>query len=299
MKPIAIEKNQTKSNIEINTVRRLIHESDALLITAGAGMSADSGLPTFRGDQGFWRSFPAFESTSTGFTDIANPDHFRHDPYMAWAFYGYRYDMYQEIEPHSGYSLLLSTCESKRKGYFVFTSNVDGHFPKAGFSENRIVECHGSINRFQCLNQECDHVWQNDQVEFVVDDTCMDLLSDIPTCPLCGEHARPNILMFDDHSWNRSHYQSQSKRFTDWLAQIKASNSKLVVIEIGAGQAIPTVRIIGESMAKDLESVFIRINQDEQDSISPSYSLNKGGLEAIELLFENNTSIDNRAGILR
>jgi hypothetical protein len=105
--------------------------------------------------------------------------------------------------------------------------------------------------------------------------------------------------MFDDHSWNRSHYQSQSKRFTDWLAQIKASNSKLVVIEIGAGQAIPTVRIIGESMAKDLESVFIRINQDEQDSISPSYSLNKGGLEAIELLFENNTSIDNRAGILR
>jgi NAD-dependent SIR2 family protein deacetylase len=278
-------------------IRKLIHESDALLITAGAGMSADSGLPTFRGDQGFWNSFPAFEATSTVFTDIANPDQFRHDPYLAWAFYGHRYEMYHETEPHSGYSLLLNACESKSKGYFVYTSNVDGHFQKAGFSKNCIVECHGSLNRFQCLNPECDLVWLDDQAEFVIDVAGMDLWSDLPTCSVCGEHARPNILMFDDHSWNRSLYQSQRNGFTEWLTQLKISNAKLVVIEIGAGRAIPTVRVIGEGVAEDLDGGFVRINPDRQDANSPGYSLKMNGLDAIEFLLKDKTNRKHRVTV--
>ena len=104
----------------------------------------------------------------------------------------------------------------KNDDYFVFTSNVDGHFLRAGFPEENIVECHGSINHFQCLNDICGHVWEENEADFVVDIETMHLMSEVPTCLSCGNPARPNILMFDDFSWNSNRNKNQQNSFTKW-----------------------------------------------------------------------------------
>ncbi|HQP37085.1 MAG TPA: Sir2 family NAD-dependent protein deacetylase, partial [Polyangiaceae bacterium] len=67
-----------------------IHQADALLITAGAGMGVDSGLPDFRGNQGFWRAYPAYADLGLSFVSLASPGWFQRDPRLAWGFYGHR-----------------------------------------------------------------------------------------------------------------------------------------------------------------------------------------------------------------
>ena len=117
-----------------------IRSAEALLIGAGAGMGVDSGLPDFRGNEGFWKAYPPFKKLGLSFVRLANPYWFRHDPEQAWGFYGHRQNLYRATQPHAGFSILKQWCEQAPAGYFVFTSNVDGHFQKAGFDADRIVE---------------------------------------------------------------------------------------------------------------------------------------------------------------
>src|SRR5687767_1379893 len=105
--------------------------AEALLITAGAGMGVDSGLPDFRGKEGFWRAYPAIAKLGHSFEEMANPSWFVSNPRLAWAFYGHRLNLYRQTEPHRGFDLLLQTASTRKHGYFVFTSNVDGQFQKA------------------------------------------------------------------------------------------------------------------------------------------------------------------------
>src|SRR3954467_7556885 len=108
--------------MEIDLARQALSECDALLITAGAGMGVDSGLPDFRGTQGFWRAYPTFEKLGLQFEEIANPRWFRSDPHLAWGFYGHRRNLYQRAIPHPGFAHLLDWATHKG-GFFVFTSN--------------------------------------------------------------------------------------------------------------------------------------------------------------------------------
>ena len=140
----------TNTDNEVRRAAEAINAADALLVTAGAGMGVDSGLPDFRGAQGFWRAYPAIAKLGLSFEEMANPAWFKENPSLAWAFYGHRLNLYRSTFPHAGFARLLEIGRSKSHGYFVFTSNVDGQFQKAGFSLEHIVECHGSIHHFQC-----------------------------------------------------------------------------------------------------------------------------------------------------
>ena len=95
---------------------------DALLIGAGAGMGVDSGLPDFRGPEGFWRAYPAFRGRK--FEEISNPVWFRRDPEQAWGFFGHRLNLYRTAAPHAGFETLRRWGESRPLGCSVFTSNV-------------------------------------------------------------------------------------------------------------------------------------------------------------------------------
>ena len=83
-----------------------INEADALLVTAGAGMGVDSGLPDFRGTQGFWRAYPPYGRLGLEFAAIANPRWFATDPPFAWGFYGHRLNLYRRAAPHEGFAIL-------------------------------------------------------------------------------------------------------------------------------------------------------------------------------------------------
>src|SRR3954447_13188614 len=94
---------------DTNDIRRAanaVASADALLIMAGAGMGVDSGLPDFRGTEGFWRAYPAFAKLALRFDQLANPSWFARDPYLAWGFYGHRLMLYRATTPHGGFGIL-------------------------------------------------------------------------------------------------------------------------------------------------------------------------------------------------
>ena len=175
--------------------------ADALLVTAGAGMGVDSGLPDFRGTQGFWQAYPVIAKLGLSFEDMANPAWFKDDPALAWAFYGHRLNLYRKTTPHQGFHQLLAIGSAKPKGYFVFTSNVDGQFQKAGFAPDRIVECHGSIHHFQCTASCTNQIWDAQRETIHIEERTFRATEPLPGCWNCPALARPNILMFGDWSW--------------------------------------------------------------------------------------------------
>jgi NAD-dependent SIR2 family protein deacetylase len=252
----------------------LIAQADGLLITAGAGMGVDSGLPDFRGPRGFWGTYPALGRARLSFERIASPSAFEAHPRLAWGFYGHRLNLYRATEPHAGFHILRRIGEQMAKGYFVFTSNVDGHFRKAGFDELHIDECHGSIHYLQCLAGCSDDIWPADDYHPEFDEESCLLTSDFPECPRCKGIARPNILMFDDWGWLDRYATLQRQRMNAWLRHVE----RLLVIEIGAGTNIPTVRRLGESLPGRL----IRINPTEPElGGGKGVSIACGGLEAL------------------
>jgi len=247
-----------------------IQDADALLITAGAGMGVDSGLPDFRGTQGFWRAYPLIAKLGLSFEELANPAWFRQNPHLAWAFYGHRLNLYRKTVPHAGFRQLLEIGAAKTAGYFVFTSNVDGQFQKAGFSPERIAECHGSIHQLQCAACCTDEIWDAGDESVNVEERSFRALEPLPKCRRCSALARPNILMFGDWSWLGHRTEAQQQRFSEWLDELARCPARLAVIELGAGGAIPTVRHTSEHVVQRLGGTLIRINPRE-DTVPPGH----------------------------
>ena len=245
---------------EINSAKTVLEEADALLITAGAGIGVDSGLPDFRGNTGFWKAYPPIEKLGISFVEMANPYWFEKDPRLAWAFYGHRLNLYRQTEPHDGFQHLLQYAQSLPAHYFIFTSNVDGQFQKAGFNEDSICECHGSIHHMQCTSPCSDTIWESTNLTLEVDEDLFKAKGDLPLCPKCSSLARPNILMFGDWNWVSRRTSTQEQNLNSWLTTILTQGKKLVIIEIGAGTAVATVRMASENIARDKDAVLIRIN---------------------------------------
>jgi NAD-dependent SIR2 family protein deacetylase len=238
-----------------------IASADALIFAAGAGMGVDSGLPDFRGNEGFWAAYPALGRERIDFTAIASPDAFASDPRRAWGFYGHRLALYRRTVPHAGFATLRRWRERVPHGAFVFTSNVDGQFQKAGTPPDRVVECHGSIHHLQCLRNCAGAIWPADRFVPDVDEAACRLVNDPPACPTCGGLARPNVLMFGDWGWLAARARAQEARLEAWLARVH----RPVVIELGAGVAIPSVRDFAEGVVTHYGGTLVRINPREPE----------------------------------
>jgi NAD-dependent SIR2 family protein deacetylase len=253
---------------------RLIDGSDGMLVTAGAGMGVDSGLPDFRGGQGFWGAYPALGRAKIPFESIASPQAFEDQPRLAWGFYGHRLNLYRTTLPHDGFRILVDIADQLPHGAFVFTSNVDGQFQKAGFRDGEICEVHGSIHHLQCMKGCAGDIWSAQGFNPVVDEERCHLTSALPACPHCGGLARPNILMFGDWGWLKFRERIQDANLRHWLARVK----RPVVVELGAGVHIPTARMMGQS----IDAPMIRINKrDAQVPRARDVSLALGALEGL------------------
>jgi NAD-dependent SIR2 family protein deacetylase len=254
-----------------------IAEARALIVTAGAGIGVDSGLPDFRGDHGFWNAYPMYQRLGINFVNAANPTHFEQDPAFGWGFYGHRTNLYRATTPHEGFSLLRQWIKRYDLNHFVVTSNVDGQFQKAGFNEGEILEVHGSIHHLQCLKPCCMAIWPNKE-EIPVDFNTM-RAEHIPRCIHCGHTARPNILMFGDYSWISDRTQRQEEHFEAFLDTNR--DQPITVVEIGAGTMVPTIRFLSERLGRRRGIKVIRINPREPHIDAPHISLNCGGLEGL------------------
>jgi len=224
---------------------------------------------------------------------------------FAWGFWHYRYKAYTTNKPHRGYDLLLEWMKAKKYGGFSFTSNIDGHWEACGLSSDRIVECHGSVRFLQCagvphsseINCESDF-WPVEKLEMEIDAKTSCAAEPHPTCKHCGGRARPNVMMFDDYSYISTRLEAQEKQFEQWLHNVQHNNGSIAVIEIGAGSAVPTVRLQSQAVLAYSKATLIRVNPEEpqipKTYSSQHLSVKHDSLEFLEavhdLLYPSSTS---------
>jgi NAD-dependent deacetylase len=156
---------------------RLRHASRITVLT-GAGVSAASGVPTFRGEQGLWRTHRA--------EDLATPRAFSADPRLVWEWYDWRRTLIAKCRPNAAHEALARL--SQRDGFTLITQNVDGLHEKAG--TRNVLRLHGSIWQLQCADGCGVRPWE---------DRTIPLQPLPPRCPGCGGYARPAVVWFGEN----------------------------------------------------------------------------------------------------
>jgi NAD-dependent deacetylase len=149
---------------------------EPIVALTGAGISAESGIPTFRGDEGLWRKYRAEE--------LATPEAFHNDPLLVWQFYDWRRQLVVDCSPNPAHLTIAHMQQSVRE-FSLITQNVDGLHFRAG--NRHVVELHGSLWRLKCTS--CGNRWKDHQVP-------LPMLP--PYCPSCKGLARPDVVWFGE-----------------------------------------------------------------------------------------------------
>jgi len=214
---------------------------------------------------------------------------FETDPSSAWGFYSHRAMMYQNSKPHDGFQIIKEIVMKKKNNYFIFTSNIDGQFQKAGFPDDKIYECHGSLIWMQCINCE-DFVWQIPLDSYpAVDEQTFKVINNIPHCPKCKGVARPNVSMFGDNNftWVSQRSESQKDRLLSWLKTINLKE-KFAILEIGCGVSLHSISIETEMLVNQYENAqLIRINPNNLNIPKGNHiSIGLGGKIALQSIYD-------------
>ncbi len=163
---------------ELSFPRKLLDALRAarrLVALTGAGVSAESGLPTFREAQtGLWAHFRPEE--------LATPAAFTANPRLVWEWYVWRHDLAAQAVPNAAHRA-LAAWEQRVPGFTLITQNVDGLHQEAG--SRNIVELHGSLRRSRCVREDAARPWPDTR----------DLP---PPCPECGALLRPDVVWFGE-----------------------------------------------------------------------------------------------------
>ncbi|KAI9151878.1 NAD-dependent protein deacylase [Paramyrothecium foliicola] len=135
---------------DVEAFHEALRGSRRILALCGAGLSASSGLPTFRGAGGYWRNYDA--------TALATMDAFRSDPGLVWLFYGYRRHMSLRAEPNAAHYALAALARKKHDDFLCLTQNVDNLSQRAEHPPEYLRRLHGSLFDIKCSNSSCDWI---------------------------------------------------------------------------------------------------------------------------------------------
>ncbi|QGY38752.1 NAD-dependent protein deacylase [Pseudodesulfovibrio cashew] len=159
---------------ELEMVKALLGGSKRVVALTGAGVSAESGVPTFRGRDGLWRNHRP--------EDLARPDAFKAHPELVWEFYNWRRELVAGCKPNAAH-YALAELERQVPNFLLITQNVDGLHAEAG--SVKLMEMHGSLWRVRCT--KCTHAREE-----------RDPLPPLPECPVCGHLLRPGVVWFGE-----------------------------------------------------------------------------------------------------
>lgn len=161
---------------KLNELGRVLSGAPRIAVLTGAGISAESGIPTFRDKDGLWKQFRAEE--------LATPQAFYRDPGLVWEWYDWRRNIIASKKPHAGHRV-LARWEGLFPFFVLITQNVDGLHRRAG-SQN-VLELHGNIWEVRCTKEGT-----------VAENYESPLRSIPPLCPACGSIVRPNVVWFGE-----------------------------------------------------------------------------------------------------
>lgn len=195
----------------------------------GAGVSAESGIPTFRGAGGLWRSYRA--------TDLATPQAFRHNPQLVWEFYNWRREMMAPCQPNPAHQA-LAEMEQALPDFTLITQNVDGLHWQAG--NRKILTLHGDLWRVRCT--QCSYQGQ---------DRRLPLPEIPPRCQQCGGLLRPDVVWF-----------GESLPADVLEAAVSASSRARTMLVVGTSALVQPAASL-PVIAKQAGAYLIEVNPDE------------------------------------
>jgi len=161
--------------MSLDTARTVLNEAKRVAVLTGAGISAESGVPTFRGPGGLWKQFRP--------EDLATPQAFARDPELVWQWYDWRRALIAQVQPNAGHRA-LAELERRGREFTLITQNVDGLHQEAG--SQSVLEVHGSIWNLRCTR--CGNEWLEKKVSLVLPPHCE-----------CGAMARPGVVWFGEN----------------------------------------------------------------------------------------------------
>lgn len=159
----------------LSELKERLERTRSVAVLTGAGISADSGVPTFRGQDGLWRNFRA--------EDLATPEAFSRDPRLVWEWYDWRRSLIATKSPNAAHQALVE-LERRCERFWLITQNVDGLHAVAG--SQSLIELHGNIWKVRCT--QCGGVSENHDVPIAILLYCTD----------CGGLLRPHIVWFGE-----------------------------------------------------------------------------------------------------
>jgi NAD-dependent SIR2 family protein deacetylase len=236
----------------IKAATEAIKNADCIYITAGSGMSVDSGLPDFRGGK-FAECFPGLNGVDL--KDFS-PKLVAREPYVTMGYFCEIYSLFSKGTPHAAYRYLYELVrdrgEKNKDFYFLTTTNVDGFFRET-FPLDRLQEVHGTMHLLQCADKCSDSLWPVegfynaapfpcpvDERKFAIDP--------LPLCKNCNKSAvRPNMYLFDDEDhYVKALSDKEEAAYQEWISKI---HGNFVLIEIGCGEYVNDLRVAGEELA--------------------------------------------------
>ncbi|KAJ8917973.1 hypothetical protein NQ315_002669 [Exocentrus adspersus] len=200
--PLVIKMSKRQLN-DFEAFRKVLSQSKNIVALTGAGVSAESGIPTFRGEGGLWRKYRS--------ADLATPHAFYTKPHLVWEFYHYRRTIAFNAQPNDAHKALAKyekLCEEQGHKFNIITQNVDGLHTKAG--SRNVIELHGALHKVVCTNVKCGTVAENfdDPIcealrgrgdPMVREDLPMIDKKDLPKCKKCSGLLRPYIVWFGEN----------------------------------------------------------------------------------------------------
>lgn len=212
--------------------RRALLGASRIAVLSGAGVSAASGVPTFRGPDGLWRNHRA--------QDLATPDAYRRDPLLVWEWYQMRFHIIAEVEPNAAH-VALAELETRTDDFTLVTQNVDGLHERAG-SQN-LYELHGNLTKSRC--EACGYL-ESLEPDFPLP----------PHCSRCGARARPNVVWFGEMLPQDA-----------FQAGIDAFGRAEVALIIGTSAVVEPAASLGRLAAR--EGAFVIEINPEQTPLTP------------------------------
>jgi len=230
----------------LQALTNIIHSGGRIVVLTGAGISAESGIPTFRGPNGYW----TVGSTVYRPEELATWQTFASNPRLVWPWYLWRHHVCLKSEPNDAHRALVRLEHHLGDRFTLVTQNVDGLHHRAGNSLECTMEIHGNINFYRCANG-CAARRPIPMLHGVSQDPRFrDDWTDALHCPTCSGWMRPHVLWFDET------YDEELYRFESAIRVTEQADALIVVGTTGA-TSLPAYML---SIARQRQMVLVDIN---------------------------------------